>query len=413
MTGTETVESPVSTATAWTLQSAPQNYVVGHVRAVLPDRILEDARIVVRDGRIEEVGPSTPGVRPDVDGGGLLCLPGLVDVHSDGLEKERLPRPGVELPWAFSLMSFEGKVRAAGVTTVFHGASFSDRATATTGRSVHVAQQMCESIEGWNTRDTDARLVDHRVLHRLDVRSVAGFKAMRDEFDRLVAAGAVTTATPAVISHEDHTPGIGQYADRTYYENHIAGVRGISAEDARKVVDGLAAEREANAGIRDETMGWLAEQSRKGLARVFGHDPESAVEIADLAARGGNVAEFPTTVEAAREARDRGMSVVMGGPNVLRGRSHSGNVSAGELAELGLVTALASDYLPSSLLGAAFSLADGYMTLPAAVSLVTSGPATAVGLADRGALGTGQRADLVLVSFEHGHPVIRAVLRAS
>ncbi len=286
MTGTETVESPVSTATAWTLQSAPQNYVVGHVRAVLPDRILEDARIVVRDGRIEEVGPSTPGVRPDVDGGGLLCLPGLVDVHSDGLEKERLPRPGVELPWAFSLMSFEGKVRAAGVTTVFHGASFSDRATATTGRSVHVAQQMCESIEGWNTRDTDARLVDHRVLHRLDVRSVAGFKAMRDEFDRLVAAGAVTTATPAVISHEDHTPGIGQYADRTYYENHIAGVRGISAEDARKVVDGLAAEREANAGIRDETMGWLAEQSRKGLARVFGHDPESAVEIADLAARG-------------------------------------------------------------------------------------------------------------------------------
>ena len=411
MTGIE-LAPETTDALPWTLQRAPQNYVIGHVRAVLPDRVLDDARIVVRDGRIAEVGPSVPGVRADVDGGGLLCLPGLVDVHSDGLEKERMPRPGVELPWSFALMSFEGKVRAAGVTTVFHGASFSDRATATSGRSVHVAQRMCESIEQWSLRETDCGLVDHRVLHRLDVRSEAGFEAMRAEFERLVATGAVTTETPAVISHEDHPPGIGQYADRTYYENHIAGVRGISAEAARAYVDELAAEREANAGIRDTTMGWLAEQSRTGLVRIFGHDPESAVEIADLAARGGNVAEFPTTVEAAREARDRGMSVVMGGPNVLRGKSHSGNVSAGELADLGLVTALASDYLPSSLLGAAFVLAERGMGLPAAVALVTSGPATAVGLADRGALDAGQRADLVLVAVEHGHPVTRAVLRA-
>lgn len=165
MTETNLATLPTTDPAAWTLHGPPANYVVGHVRAVLPDRILDDARIVVRDGRIAEVGPSVPGVRYDVDGGGLLCLPGLVDVHSDGLEKERMPRPGVELPWSFSLMSFEGKVRAAGVTTVFHGASFSDRSTATSGRSVHVAQQMCESIEAWNERDTDVRLVDHRLLH--------------------------------------------------------------------------------------------------------------------------------------------------------------------------------------------------------------------------------------------------------
>ncbi|MGV9747053.1 alpha-D-ribose 1-methylphosphonate 5-triphosphate diphosphatase [Rhodococcus zopfii] len=413
MTGIEIASTlPTAEPSAWTLQGPPADYTVGHVRAVLPDRVLDDARIVVRDGRIVEVGPSVPGVRHDVDGGGLLCLPGLVDVHSDGLEKERMPRPGVELPWPFSLMSFEGKVRAAGVTTVFHGASFSDRSTAASGRSVHVAQQMCESVEQWGERDTEAPLVDHRVLHRLDVRSSSGFVALRAEFERLVETGAVTAATPAVISHEDHTPGIGQYADRAYYEKYIVGMRGISVAEARKVVDELASEREANAAIRDETMGWLAEQSRTGLVRIFGHDPESAVEIADLAARGGNVAEFPTTVEAAREARARGMSVVMGGPNVLRGRSHSGNVSAGELADLGLVTALASDYLPSSLMGAAFALADRGLSLPQAVSLVTSGPATAVGLADRGALCVGQRADLVLVAVERSHPVTRAVLRA-
>ncbi len=356
MTGIE-LAPETTDALPWTLQRAPQNYVIGHVRAVLPDRVLDDARIVVRDGRIAEVGPSVPGVRADVDGGGLLCLPG-----SSTCTPTASRRNGCRDPASNCLVVRAHVVRGQGsrrrrdhglprrvVLRPGHRDVGPQRARRATHVRVHRAVVAA--------RDR-LRLVDHRVLHRLDVRSEAGFEAMRAEFERLVATGAVTTETPAVISHEDHTPGIGQYADRAYYENHIAGVRGISAEAARAYVDELAAEREANAGIRDTTMGWLAEQSRTGLVRIFGHDPESAVEIADLAARGGNVAEFPTTVEAAREARDRGMSVVMGGPNVLRGKSHSGNVSAGELADLGLVTALASDYLPSSLLGAAFVLAE-------------------------------------------------------
>ncbi|MFE7420433.1 alpha-D-ribose 1-methylphosphonate 5-triphosphate diphosphatase [Rhodococcus sp. NPDC057529] len=400
-------------STTWSLQQSPRDYVLGHVRAVLPGGILDDARIVVRDGRIVEVGEPAPGTRIDVDGGGLFCLPGLVDVHSDGLERERLPRPGAELPWMFSMMSFEGKLRAAGVTTVFHGASFSDREAAKNQRSVHAAMEMCEAIAAWNERDTDGRLVDHRVLHRLDVRSAAGLAALRNHFDHLVVTEQVGADLPAVISHEDHTPGIGQYADRTFYEQYMAGIRGISLEEARLRVDEVLREREGNIAVREEAMDWLAGRGATGSVRIFGHDPESAVEIADLARRGGNVAEFPTTEEAAREARDRGMSVVMGGPNVLRGGSHSGNVSAVELARLGLVTALASDYLPSSLLGAAFTLAaDDTMPLHAAVSLVTSGPATAVGLSDRGAIEPGQRADLVLVGLEHRCPVVRSVLRA-
>lgn len=409
MSETATLEQP----RAWSLPQSPRDYVLGHVRAVLPGRVLDDARIVVRDGRIVEVGASRPGTRADVDGGGLFCLPGLVDVHSDGLERERMPRPGAELPWMFSMMSFEGKLRAAGLTTVFHGASFSDRQTAKDGRSVNTAQAMCQAVADWNARESDGRLVDHRVLHRLDVRSQAGLEALQSHFDALVAYGAISADRPAVISHEDHTPGIGQYADRRFYEQYVAGTAGISAEEARIRVDELAAERAENLPVREKAMDWLARRSETGLVRIFGHDPESAVEIADLAQRGGDVAEFPTTVEAAREARSRGMSVIMGGPNILRGRSHSGNVSAQELAGLGLVTALASDYLPSSLLGAVFTLADsGVMDLPAAAALVTSGPATAVGLSDRGALEPGQRADLVLVGVEHSCPVVRSVLRA-
>ncbi|EOM76838.1 alpha-D-ribose 1-methylphosphonate 5-triphosphate diphosphatase [Rhodococcus rhodnii] len=401
-----------SVRSGWALDCPPDDYVLGGVRAITPDGILDGARVVVRGGRIAAVDTGRGAV--DVDGGGAYCLPGLVDVHSDGLEKERMPRPGAELPWEFAVMSFEGKLRAAGITTVFHGASFSDRETATTGRSVHAALELCEAVENWSERPETVRLVDHRILHRLDVRSRSGLDALEGHMTARIDAGVFTSRTPAVISHEDHTPGIGQYADRAFYERYVAGLRGISAEQAREVVDEVARTREGNIGIRDEAMDWLAQHSGTGIARVFGHDPESAVEIADLARRGGGVAEFPTTLEAAREARARGMSVVMGGPNVLRGGSHSGNVSAGELAAEGLVTALASDYLPSSLLGAVFTLARSeVLPLHRAVSLVTAGAAEAVGLHDRGALAEGQRADLVLVSPRHDSPVVRAVLRAA
>ena len=149
------------------------------------------------------------------------------------------------------------------------------------------------------------------------------------------------------------------------------------------------------------------------MIRLLGHDPASAAEIDDLVARGGAVAGFPTTLEAAAAARERGLPVVAGAPNVLRGRSHAGNVSGGELAARGLLTALASDYLPSGLVPAAFLLAArGVVSLPAAVAMVTAGPAEVAGLDDRGRLAAGMRADLVLVEPGEPWPVVRSVLRA-
>ncbi|MGH3945359.1 MAG: alpha-D-ribose 1-methylphosphonate 5-triphosphate diphosphatase [Pseudonocardiaceae bacterium] len=383
----------------WPLGRPSNDYVIGHVRAVLPDRVLDDARIAVRDGRIAEVGPHPAGASADADGGGLLCLPGLVDVHSDGLERERAPRPGAELPWKFALLSFEGKLRAAGVTTVFHGASFEQGTSPTTTRSVDTARELCRVVTGRGPGP-----VDHRILHRIDVRCAHGLAALQDHLARLDGR--------AVVSHEDHTPGQGQYTDRRYYERFVMGTKSLTEEQARQHVDELIAERDARADVRDASLQWLGGQARSGAVHLFGHDPTSAAEIDALAARGGAVAEFPTTVEAAAAARERGMPVVMGAPNVLRGESHAGNASARELAQRGLVTALASDYLPSGLLGAVFTLAAAVTTLATAVHLVTGGAAEAVGLADRGALAEGQRADLVLIEAGNPWTVVRSVLRA-
>lgn len=382
---------------AWALAAPPADYVLGHVRAVLADRIVDDARIVVRDNRIAAVEPHPSGSAADVDGQGLLCLPGLVDTHSDGLENERLPRPGAELPVEFAMLSFEAKLRAAGVTTVFHGVGFEESHGRGVPRTVPEAQMVCGAIDSY----CSGGLIDHRILYRLDVRSTEGFAALRDRLDHVPDG--------ALVSHEDHTPGQGQYADRGYYERHLAGRRGMTESDARDHVDELIAVRDRMLDVREESLRWLG--GRVPRIRLLGHDPSSATEIDELVARGGTVAEFPTTVEAARAAQGCGLPVVMGAPNILRGGSHNANASGRDLVAQGLVTAVASDYLPSGLLAVAMLLAaEGTVTLPAAVGLVTSGPAEVAGLTDRGRLAPGLRADFVLAEPRDPWPVVRSVL---
>jgi alpha-D-ribose 1-methylphosphonate 5-triphosphate diphosphatase len=395
----------VGDSSSWTPGTPPGDYVLGHVRAVLPDRVLDNARVVVRDGRIAEVGPHPAGGGADIDGQGLLCLPGLVDVHSDGLEKERLPRPGAELPIEFALLSFEGKLRAAAVTTVFHGAGFEESHGRGMARTVESALAVCHVVAA-RSGEPD-QLVDHRVLYRLDVRSPEGLAALREQ---LAGTGAPLDGCP-LVSHEDHTPGQGQYADRRHYERYLVGSRGMTGDQAVTHIDQLIEDRRQRLDDRDRSLAWLGVQASAGRIRLFGHDPSSAAEIDALVDRGGAVAEFPTTVDAAEAARDRGLPVVMGAPNVLRGGSHNGNASGRELIARGLVDALASDYLPSGLLAAAFALAaDGVIGLPPAVGLVTGGAAMVAGLADRGRLVAGLRADLVLVAAGPRWPVVRAVL---
>jgi alpha-D-ribose 1-methylphosphonate 5-triphosphate diphosphatase len=216
------------------------------------------------------------------------------------------------------------------------------------------------------------------------------------------------------VSHEDHTPGQGQYADRAYYERYLVGTRGMSGQEAAQHVDELIEDRNGRLDVREEALAWLAGRAYAGRIRLLGHDPSSADEIDELVSRGGAVAEFPTTVTAARAARERGLPVVMGAPNVLRGGSHNGNASGRDLVAAGLVTALASDYLPSGLLAAAFALAnDAVVDLPAAIRLVTAGAAEVAALPDRGRLAPGLRADLALIAAGPRWPVVRSVLRAS
>jgi alpha-D-ribose 1-methylphosphonate 5-triphosphate diphosphatase len=372
-------------AAGWPVATPPSSYVIGNARVVLDDRVTDPASVIIRDGLIAEVVERVlPG---DLDAGGRLLLPGLIDVHSDALEKERAPRSNAVLPWDFALTSYEAKLVAAGVTTIFHGAGFQHKAARGTERSPELALELCEAVEGHRT----AR-VDHRILHRFSIRSEGGAALLRRRLEEL-PAGQVP-----LVSHEDHTPGQGQYADPKVLIDAIIGDGGMEPEAAEERVTEILADAARTEPIRDANLAWLGELARAGRIRLLGHDPDTAAAIDELQDRGATTAEFPTTLEAARRARELGLTSVAGAPNVLRGRSHSGNVAAADLIELGLVDALASDYLPSALLGAVITLVrSGTVGLPAAVRLITAGPAAVAGLPDRGRIADGLLADLTLV----------------
>lgn len=381
-----------------------QQLAVRDVRAVLADRVLDDATVVVEDGRIVSVGARGAAPPGALDGRGAFCLPGVVDTHSDGLEKEVQPRPGVPFPLDFALGSFEGRARAAGVTTIFHGVAFEQNPGET--RTVELAEQTCAVIE--RRRALADPLLDHRILHRLDARDPAGFDALRHR----LATHPPVDPVP-LVSFEDHTPGQGQYADPAVFSSYLEHNRGISRVEADAAVVRLRTERDARLGQRRQAIAWLADRACAGAIRLLAHDPATAEEIDEAAEWGVAVAEFPTSVDAAVAAREAGMATVMGAPNVLRGGSHSGNVAAEELVARGLCTGLASDYLPSTLLAAAFHLARlRTAELAGAVALVTSGPAAVAGLTDRGRLAPGQRADLLLVTVDGNWPTVRLVLGA-
>jgi len=378
-------------------------HLLSNVRAVLAGRVLDDATVASENGQLLSVEEhrSYAGA---LDGRSAFCLPGLVDSHCDAIEREVSPRPTVSFDPGFALRSLEARFLAAGVTTACHGVSFgseSDRL-----RTPEMAAALVEVIAA--RRAGGARL-DHRVLFRLPARAAGSVDRAIDSLPGGQPAGDVP-----LLSFEDHTPGQGQYRDLEVYKAAVisgqrAQVDELDAEVARRM-----AEAQEHLPTRDANLARVRELAAAGQARVLAHDCVDAEEVAEAQRWGAAVAEFPVTLAAARAARDRGMPVVLGAPNVLLGGSHSGNASAEELIAAGCCTGLASDYAPPTLLASAFDLADRKVVeFPAAVRLITAGPAEAVGLTDRGRLEPGCVADLVLVAPDGRWPRVVCVLAAS
>jgi len=207
----------------------------------------------------------------------------------------------------------------------------------------------------------------------------------------------------------DHTPGQRQFTSVEQYYTYYKGKYGYTDAEMAELI----AKRRADQQLYSERhRRLLAEMCRERGLPLASHDDATAEHVEESHALGMTMAEFPTTPEAARIAHERGMAVIMGGPNVVRGGSHSGNVSARTLAAAGTLDILSSDYVPSSLLHGAFLLHEQQgLALAEAVAMVSATPAHALGLDDRGEIAAGRRADLVRARAIEGMLVVRQVWR--
>jgi alpha-D-ribose 1-methylphosphonate 5-triphosphate diphosphatase len=249
----------------------------------------------------------------------------------------------------------------------------------------------------------DVLKVDHKVHARFEITFPDALRVV----EGLIAEGAVD-----LVSLTDHTPGQGQYRDIEAHVARVAREKGLSQTDAESEVARRIAQKHSAAGDMAATLRAISATCRAHGVALASHDDDTAQKVALMQALGAGISEFPVTVEAATEARTRGLATAMGAPNALRGQSYSGNLSARAAHELGLLDILASDYHPSALLPAVLELAKADpQGLAGSTRLATLNPAQALGLRDRGAIAPGLLADLVIAD-DSGIGHVRATLRA-
>lgn len=370
--------------------------VVSNARIVTADRVIEGS-VVVENGIIAAIEAGREHGAAAVDFAGDYLLPGLVELHTDNLEHHFAPRPGVRWPGLAAVIGHDAQVAAAGITTVFDAISVGE--TAHGGDRLANLRAMIEAIGEARRKDV------LRADHRLHLRCEISHEATLDLFRSLMQDELVE-----MVSIMDHTPGQRQFATVDKYRAYYVKKYSFTEEQFVAFLERqMAAHHRYSAGNRAAIVALAAE---RGYA-LASHDDATAEHVEQAAADGMAIAEFPTTIEAAEMSHAKGMQVLMGAPNVIRGGSHSGNVSALDLASRGLLDILSSDYVPGSLLQSAFRLAtvDDCIDLPAALAKVSRNPARAVGLSDRGEIASGKRADLVRVHDVEGLPVVRAVWR--
>jgi len=375
-------------------RTEPQELVIANAKIVLVDEII-DGTIKIVDGGIEDISPGggTPVHAVDCDGDYLI--PGLIDVHTDNLEKHLEPRPGVRWPILPALFSHDRLIIGCGITTVYDALCIGDF----TGNKRGRRQALELALQGLHqAAETDVLAAKHLLHLRCEVPTANVVEALENHIhDPFVG----------MVSVMDHTPGQRQWHDLERWREFNRD-RYTPAE-LDQILAGRIAFQNAEAENNRERVIDLAKAHGLPLAS---HDDTTVAHAEEAAAAGVGIAEFPTTIAAARAARGAGMATIMGGPNVVKGGSHSGNVSAAALAEAGLLDGLASDYVPASMIHGAFFLHAEYgLALVDAIALVTANPAAMVGLDDRGAIAVGKRADLVRIRVCHGVPAVVDVWR--
>jgi alpha-D-ribose 1-methylphosphonate 5-triphosphate diphosphatase len=364
-----------------------------NARLVLPDLVVLGC-VLVAGGCIVEVSQGRSATPGAIDMDGDYLIPGIVDLHTDNLERQVQPRSLARWPSRSAMVAHDAQCAAAGVTTVFDALCLGDLGF--DKERIRTFQDGVVDLDAL----TEADLL--KAEHFLHLRCEVPAHDMLELFDTVADHNLVR-----IVSLMDHSPGVGQYADLDFYR----ALRRRGGLDDETIERRMVELREQRETLRGPNRRALLQRVRGRNIALASHDDRTEEEIAENAADGIRVSEFPVTMAAARAAKSAGMDVIAGAPNIVRGGSHSGNVAAADLLASEAVDAFASDYVPNSLVEAAYLCADR-IGLPRAIAMVSDQPARLAGLTDRGRIAPAQRADLVRVRVHDNLPIVRQVWRA-
>ena len=371
----------------------------------LPDG-LHDTTVTVENGVIAEIGGPVQG--DVIDAGGLILAPALIDVHGDAFERQLMPRPGVFFPTEAAVLDTDRQLASNGIATAYHAITLGWEPGL---RDVDRGRSLMQAM-----RDLAPRLlVENRVQLRWETFAFEALEtiawaldgpllpsvAFNDHTSMTMRAYDVAIQDRAFEFSPDFTVAAlddDRMRKRTSSKAHRSGI----SEDDYITLLGEIWNRRGNVPAAIEKVAAMA---RTKGAPMLSHDDTRAETRTWFRDLGAHVAEFPMVMEAAEAAREHGDTIIFGAPNAARGGSHIGSLGAGDMVEAGLCDALASDYFYPAMLAAVARLdADRRADRLRLWSLVSSGPARAMNLSDRGEIAVGKRADLVLVDWPDGHP---------
>lgn len=366
--------------------------ILANATLVLPNEVIHGS-IRIENGVIAAIDQGTAIPQGAVDCRGDLLMPGLIELHTDNLERHIEPRPKVNWPHASAIIAHDAELASVGITTVFDALRVGSITSSKKMNYGEYARHLADEILG--LRENGALKISHFLHLRAEVCS----ETLIVELAKFGPADRI-----GIVSLMDHTPGQRQFRDITQLRAYVCGKHGLSESEFESHV--------AEQVAISSRLGKAHEAAAVAEARRFGavlasHDDTTAAQVATSAQHGAHFAEFPTTVEAAKACHAQGIKVMMGAPNLIRGGSHSGNVAASKLAEADLLDIVSSDYVPSALLSAALLLADLWGDVARGVRCVTQAPAQAAGLADRGTISLGARGDVIRVARVAGAAALR------
>ncbi len=361
---------------------------------VLPDEVIA-GHVLVRDGMIADIGQGLAVPSGAIDCAGDYLCPGLIELHTDNLERHISPRPKVDWPHQAAIVAHDAELAGVGISTVFDAVRAGSIVKDLRHGYPRYARAMASEIMAMR------RSGALRINHLLHLRAETCSESLIDELAEFTPEDGI-----GIVSLMDHTPGQRQFSDISKFAAYVQGKSGLDDGGFRAYCDYLV-ELYDKFGAAHEA-GTVNFALRMG-AVLASHDDTTAAQVATSVAHGVRLAEFPTTHAAAMACRDAGIEVIMGAPNLIRGGSHSGNVAAAELADAGLLGILSSDYVPAALLSGAVALGRRWKDMARGIATVTAAPARAVGLADRGQIVRGLRADLLRFGLVGGVPVTRGL----